>query len=71
MAKKARTEDDAAPVKARVLVKTHVDGELHHPDAVISAPAAAIKALEDQGLVDSDEEAVAYAESLKAAETAE
>jgi hypothetical protein len=64
MAKKVRTLDDDAPVKARVLVKTHVDGELHHPDTVISAPAAAIKALEEQGLVDSDEEAVAYAESL-------
>jgi hypothetical protein len=63
MAKKLPADD--APVKARVLVQTYIDGKLHEPDSVISLPAAAIKDLEAQGLVDSDEDAVAYAESLK------
>lgn len=58
--------DDAATVKARVLVRSHIAGEWHEPNAIVSAPAPVIKALEEQGLIDSDEDAVAYAESLTA-----
>lgn len=62
MAKKPVIDD--VPIKARVLARHHVDGKLYLPDGVVSASPSAIKELESQGLVDSDEEAVAYAESL-------
>jgi hypothetical protein len=58
------TDDDSTPVKARVLVKTHIDGVPYEPNAVVSAPASVIKGLEAQGAVDSSEGAVSYAESL-------
>lgn len=59
----AGTEDDSAQAKVRVLVRTQIEGVWHEPNAVVSAPASVIKAL-DQGSVDSSDEAVAYAESL-------
>jgi len=57
--------DDTAPVKARVLVRTQIDGVWHEPNSIVSAPAVIIKGLEAQGSVDSHEESVSYAESLK------
>jgi hypothetical protein len=57
--------DESAPAKARVLVRTQIDGVWHEPNAVVTAPAAVIKGLEAQGSVDSNEDAVTYAESLK------
>lgn len=73
MAKKSQDSEAGAPVKARVLAHVHHNGKLHAPNAVITAPASEIKTLEDQGAVDSDEAAVAYAEKLaaKAAEADE
>jgi hypothetical protein len=65
MGRKTLAVEPDAEVKARVLVRTHFDGAWHEPDSVISASAALIKGLEDQGIVDSDEGAVSYAESLK------
>lgn len=66
----AAAADDSA-VKARVLVRTQIDGQWHEADSVISAAASVIKGLEGQGIIDSDEDAVAYAESLKPAAAAE
>lgn len=68
MAKRGTQEaaDDTAPVKARVLVRSNIDGAWHEPNAIVTAPAPIIKGLEAQGSVDSDEDAVAYAESLAA-----
>lgn len=57
------TEDDGAQVKARVLVRTQVEGVWYEPNSIVSASASVIKAL-DQGSIDSSDEAVAYAESL-------
>lgn len=57
-------EDDAAQVKARVLVRSCIDGVWHEPNAIITATASIIKGLEGQGSVDSSDDAVAYAESL-------
>lgn len=69
MAKKRGTEeaaDDSAPVKARVLVRSNIEGEIYEVNSIVTAPALIIKGWEDQGSVDSDEGAVAYAESLAA-----
>jgi hypothetical protein len=73
MAKKGTKEaaDDAAPVKARVLARLHIDGIWHEPNTVVTGTAQSIQELEAQGSVDSDEDAVAYAESLKPADSAE
>ena len=57
--------DDTAPVKARVLVRTQIDGEWHEPNSIVTGTAAVIKGLEAQGSVDSNEDAVTYAESLQ------
>jgi len=57
--------DDTAPVKARVLVRVQIDGVWHEPNTVVTGTAAGIKGLEAQGLVDSNEDSVTYAESLK------
>jgi hypothetical protein len=67
MAKRGTQEaaDDTAPVKARVLVRSYIDGAWQEPNSVITAPASIIKGLEAQGSVDSHEDSVAYAESLK------
>lgn len=66
MAKKGTKEaaDAGAPVKARVLVRSNIDGVWHEPNTVITGTAQIIQELEAQGSVDSDEDAVAYAESL-------
>lgn len=68
MAKKGTKEaaDADAPVKARVLVRTQIDGVWHEPNAIVTAPADIIQGLEAQGSLDSDEDSVAYAESLAA-----
>jgi hypothetical protein len=68
MAKRGTQEaaDDAAPVKARVLVRSNIEGEWYETNAIVTAPLSIIKALEAQGSVDSDEGAVAYVESLAA-----
>lgn len=68
MAKKGTKEaaDSSAPVKARVLVRSQIDGDWHEPNAIVTAPAEIIQGLEAQGSVDSDEDSVAYAESLTA-----
>lgn len=59
-----RTEgDDTATVKARVLVRTQVEGVWYEPNALVSASASVIKAL-DPGSVDPSDEAVTFAESL-------
>lgn len=65
MARKTLSVAPGAAVKARVLLTTHVDGTDYEPDAVISASASIIKLFEEQGFVDSDSDAVSYAESLK------
>lgn len=57
-------DEGAAKVKARVLVAHHIDGKHHQPNEIYSGSATAVKNLEKQGIVDSDEEAVDYAESL-------
>lgn len=62
MAKKK--PEGAAPIKARVLAHAHIDGVLHAPDTVVSVSPGTLKELEAQGVIDSDEDAVAYAESL-------
>lgn len=64
MARKTLAAEPDAHVKARVLVKTHFDGVHHEPNTVISGAVSVIKELEAQGSVDSDGDAVAYAESL-------
>ena len=68
MAKKKGTEEaaDDAPVKARVLVRSNIEGEWYEVNAIVTAPALIIKGLEGQGSVDSNEDSVAYAESLAA-----
>jgi hypothetical protein len=68
MAKRGTKEaaDGSAPVKARVLVRTQIDGEWHEPNAIVTAPADIIQGLEAQGSVDSDEDSIAYVESLAA-----
>lgn len=64
MAKKVPA-DNVTPVKARVLTNTFHDGASYQANDVLTATESVIKELEGQGLVDSDEDAVAYAESLK------
>jgi hypothetical protein len=61
-------KDAPAPklVKARVLIQMGHEGETYAPNDIISASAAAIKAYEAQGSVDSNADAVAYVEGLAA-----
>ena len=68
MAKKKGTEEaaDDAPVKARVLVRSNIDGEWYEANTIVTASALIIRGLEAQGSVDSNEDSVAYAESLAA-----
>lgn len=70
MAKKKADAADA-PVKARVLSGCNIDGKACEADSVVTATAAQIADLEALGLVDSDTDAVAYAESLVEPKVAE
>lgn len=56
------TKADKGPVKARVLT----DCQYGKPDDVVTLTAKEAKEAESQGFVDSNADAVAYAESLKA-----
>ena len=53
------------PTRARVLLRTVVDGVSYAPDDVIELDANEIAALADSGEVDPHPDAIAYAESLK------
>jgi hypothetical protein len=59
----AAKADAGKKVKARVLVATNVDDELHQPDSVVLVSPAFAKA--NAHAVDTDPAAVKYAESLK------
>lgn len=64
MAKKNQSADQL--VKARVLVDCAIGGVVYKPNAVVEAAGDVIAHAVANGLVDSNEAAVAYAEWLQA-----
>lgn len=60
MAKK----QDNTPCKVRVLTDCYINGEFYKGDSTPVLDAATIAGYEPLGVIDSNEDAVAYAESL-------
>lgn len=66
MAKKKESTAAAGSVRARVLLRFWDGLEWHEADGVVEAAPETIEAWESLGAVDSNEDAIAYAASLKA-----